>query len=287
MTAVAPTVQEPQTKVAGGTRRTALLRRYPMAVAGAVLVSFFVLVALFGPLFVGDPRQTTDAVLQSPSGLHLLGTDTFGRDVLTRAVVAARLDLLVGVIIAATALIVGSTIGVLSGYLGGVVDEIVMRLTDIVLAFPGFLLALILVAALGDGVFFVVVAVAVAFTPYFIRLSRASVLSEREREYVDAARLGGNGPVRVAYRHVLPNAIGPTLTQATLVAGWAILDVAGLAFLGVGIQPPTPEWGVMVAEGAGDVLTGAWWTSLFPGALIVLLAMGFHLIGDDLQGSGP
>lgn len=270
--------------VRGRPRLGAVVRRYPMATTGVVILSFFVLVAVFGPFLVGDPLRTTQDVLRPPSGSHPLGTDTFGRDVLTRSVVAARLDLVVGVIIAASAFVIGSALGVLAGYWGGAVDELVMRVTDVVLAFPGFLLALILVAALGDGVPYVVVAVAVAYSPYFVRLARSNVLSEREREYVDAARLAGNRRWRVAFFHVMPNAIGPALTQAALVAGWAILDVAGLAFLGVGIQPPTPEWGVMVAEGAGDVLSGAWWTALFPGALIVLLAMSFHLIGDDLQG---
>jgi peptide/nickel transport system permease protein len=223
-------------------------------------------------------------VLSGPGGAHLFGTDRFGRDVLTRAVVAARLDLVVGVAIAAVAAVVGSLIGVVAGYRGGVVDEAIMRVTDIVLAFPGFVLALILVAVLGDHIPFVIVAVAVAYSPYFIRLTRSRVLAEREREYVDAAALAGNRSWRIAFRHVMPNSLGPAYTQATLVAGWAILDVAGLAFLGVGIQPPTAEWGVMVAEGANDVIAGSWWTALFPGALIVLLALAFQLVGDDLQG---
>jgi peptide/nickel transport system permease protein len=261
-------------------------RKRPMALLGLVLLALYVLVALVGPVFVGDPLKTSaDDALVGPSASHLLGTDRFGRDVLARAVVAARMDLLVGVVIAAAAAAVGSLIGVVAGYLGGVVDELIMRVTDIILAFPGFVLALIIVAVLGPGVPNVVIAVAVAYSPYFVRLTRSRALAEREREYVDAAALSGNARWRIAIRHVLPNSLGPAYTQATLVAGWAILDVAGLAFLGVGIQPPTPEWGVMVAEGANDVLTGAWWTALVPGALIVVLALAFQMIGDDLQGS--
>jgi peptide/nickel transport system permease protein len=246
----------------------------------------YVLVALLGPVFVGDPLRTSPAeALTGPSATHLLGTDRFGRDVLARAVVAARMDLFVGVVIALAAASVGSLVGVIAGYAGGVVDEAIMRVTDVVLAFPGFVLALIIVAVLGEGIPNVVIAVAVAYSPYFVRLTRSRALGEREREYVDAAALSGNPRWRIALRHVMPNSLGPAYTQATLVAGWAILDVAGLAFLGVGIQPPTAEWGVMVAEGANDVLTGAWWTALVPGALIVLLALSFQMVGDDLQGS--
>jgi peptide/nickel transport system permease protein len=261
-------------------------RQHPMAVVGLVLLACYVLVALVGPAFVGDPLRTSPAeALTGPSAEHLLGTDRFGRDVLARAVVAARLDLFVGVVIAVAAAAVGSLIGVVAGYAGGVVDEVIMRVTDVILAFPGFVLALIIVAVLGEGVPNVVIAVAVAYSPYFVRLTRSRALAEREREYVDAAALSGNPRWRIALRHVMPNSLGPAYTQATLVAGWAILDVAGLAFLGVGIQPPTAEWGVMVAEGANDVLTGAWWTALVPGALIVLLALAFQMVGDDLQGS--
>lgn len=262
-----------------------LLRRYPMASIGVVIMSVYALTAIFGPLFVGDPLSTSPSdALAPPSSEHYFGTDRFGRDVFTRAVIAARLDVVVGIVIALIAAIAGSLIGVVAGYFGGAFDEVVMRVTDVVLAFPGFVLALILVAALGDSIPNVVVAVAIAYTPYFIRQVRARALAEREREYVDAATLAGNGRWQIAFRHVLPNSLTPAYTQAALVAGWAVLDVAGLAFLGIGIQPPTAEWGVMVAEGANDVMTGAWWTALFPGALIVALALAFQLIGDDLQG---
>jgi peptide/nickel transport system permease protein len=142
----------------------------------------------------------------------------------------------------------------------------------------------VLVAVTGNGIPNVVIAVTAAYIPYFIRLTRAETLSQREMEYVDGARLAGNRPWRVAFRHVLPNSLRPSLVQATLVAGWAILTVAGLAFLGVGIRPPTPEWGVMVAEGTPDIITGQWWTALFPGGVIVLAVMAFHFIGDEFGG---
>jgi peptide/nickel transport system permease protein len=263
--------------------RLPLWRRKPLLIVGAVILGLYVLLAIFGPMFVDDPRATDPAnFLQSPSPDNLFGTDKFGRDVFARAVHATRLDMSVGLIIAVAAMIIGSAIGVVSGYFGGWVDEILMRFTDIVLAFPGFVLALVLVAAIGNSTPNVVVAVTVAYIPYFIRLTRAQVLAERELEYVDGARLAGNGPWRIAFRHVMPNSLGPSFVQATLVAGWAILTVAGLAFLGVGIRPPTAEWGVMVAEGAPDIITGQWWTALFPGGMIVLAAMAFQFIGDEL-----
>ena len=262
-----------------------LWRREPLLIVGLIILGIYVFIAVIGPFLVADPR-VTDPVnfYKGPSGSFLFGTDKFGRDVFSRAVNAARLDIGIGVIIAVLAMVVGSAIGVVSGYFGGLVDEILMRLTDVVLAFPGFILALVLVAAIGNSVFNVVIAVAVAYIPYFIRLTRAQVLAERELEYVDGARLAGNGPWRIAFRHVMPNSLGPSFVQAALVAGWAILTVAGLAFLGVGIKPPTAEWGVMVAEGAADIMTGRWWTALFPGGMIVLAAMAFQFIGDEFGG---
>ena len=260
-----------------------LWRRKPLLIVGLVILTLFVLLAVFGPLFVRDPRVTDPAnAYQPPSPDYWFGTDKFGRDVFARAVHAARLDITIGIVIAAAAMVIGSTVGVISGYFGGWVDEALMRVTDVVLAFPGFVLALVLVAAIGNSIPNVVVAVTIAYVPYFIRLTRAQVLAERELEYVDGARLAGNGTWRIAFRHVLPNSLGPSVVQAALVAGWAILTVAGLAFLGVGIRPPTAEWGVMVAEGAPDIITGQWWTALFAGGMIVLAAMAFQFIGDDL-----
>lgn len=263
------------------------VRRNPLASAGIAILVLYILLAVFGPWFVADPIATDPAsAFQPPSADHWFGTDQFGRDVFARAVHSARLDLAIGVIIALAAMVIGSLIGLIAGYWGGWVDEVIMRITDVVLAFPGFVLALILVAVIGNSIPNVAVAVTVAYIPYFIRLTRAEVLSEREMEYVDGARLAGNPPWRTALRHVLPNSLESSLVQATLVAGWSILTVAGLAFLGVGIRPPTAEWGVMVAEGSPQIITGQWWTSLFPGGMIVLAVMAFHFIGDEFGGEG-
>jgi peptide/nickel transport system permease protein len=268
-----------------GRRLRKLVRQKPLLVMGVTLLIIFAGLAIVGPFFVADPLDTDPAnTYLSPSTEHWFGTDRFGRDVFARSVHAARLDLVIGVTIALIAMVVGSIIGVISGYFGGRTDEILMRFTDVVLAFPGFVLALIIVAALQETIPNVILAVSAAFVPYFIRLTRAQVLKERELEYVDGARLAGNSSWRVAFRHVLPNSLAPSVVGATLVTGYAVLTVAGLAFLSVGIQPPTAEWGVMVGEGAKDIITGEWWTSLFPGGMIVVAVMAFHFIGDEFGG---
>jgi len=271
--------------LSAGGRAARLLRRKPLLVMGFTLLAIFAGLAIVGPFFVADPLKTdVTAAFLGPSADHWFGTDNYGRDVFARSVHAARLDLTIGVLISAIALLIGSAIGVVSGYFGGRIDGLVMRLTDVLLAFPGFVLALVIVAALEDSTKNVVIAVSVSFVPYFIRLTRGQVLIERELEYVDGARLAGNNSWRVAFRHVLPNALGPSIVGATLVTGYAILTVAGLAFLSVGIRPPTAEWGVMVGEGAKDIITGEWWTSLFPGGMIVVAIMAFHFIGDEFGG---
>jgi peptide/nickel transport system permease protein len=263
--------------------RRSFVRRQPLMAVGVALLAGFAFMAIAGPLIVRDPLATDAAnVYASPSWSYPFGTDKFGRDVFARAVHAARLDLTLAIVIAVASTLVGSFIGLIAGYWGRAVDEVVMRSTDVVLAFPGFVLALLFVTVLGGSSVSVAIGVAVAYMPYFVRLTRAEVLAQRELEYVDAAILAGNPRWRVAVRHILPNALRPSLIQSTLVAGWAITTVGGLAFLGVGIQPPTPAWGVMVADGANDVLIGIWWTALFPGALIVLAATAFQFIGDDL-----
>lgn len=266
-----------------GLRRFRALRGRGAVTVGVCILGFMLIIGLIGPLLLGDPLDTNPMeTLRAPSWAHPFGTDEFGRDVFTRAVYAIRLDLGLGLATALSAMVVGTAIGVVSGFWGGRLGGFIMRATDVLLAFPGFVLAMLLVAALGNSIPKVMFAVGLAFVPYFVRLSRAQVLSERENEYVQAARLAGCSSWRVAFRHVLPNAVRPSIVQATLCAGWTILNVSGLAYLGIGIRPPTPEWGVMVSEGASDVLTGEWWTSLFPGLLIVLVVAAFHLIGDSL-----
>lgn len=251
---------------------------------GGTLLVVLLLLGLVGPLFAGSATVThPEHALLSPSGSHLFGTDRYGRDVFVRCIGAIRIDLLLAIVVAGCAFVVGSTIGAISGMIGRYVDELLMRLTDIMMAFPSFVLALVITASLGNSTAHAVIGISVAYTPYFIRLTRSRALSVRTLDFVAAARLAGRGRLRLAMVHVLPNSMQPALVQATLVAAWAILDIAGLSFLGVGVQPPTPEWGAMIADGYGDILTGQWWTACFPGVFILLAATAFHLVGDALE----
>jgi peptide/nickel transport system permease protein len=262
-----------------------VLRRHPQLGAGlAILLVLVITLALVQVLTPYDPlRGDPSVVLEPPSQAHVLGTDSFGRDILSRIAEGAWLDLPIAFATVAIAITVGLLIGALAGYMGGLVDMAVMRATDILMAFPSFILAMVMVAVLGNSVPTVVVAIAAAFVPDFIRLLRGEVLSEREMEYVDAARCAGNSEWRIMYVQLLPNCMTPVLVHGTLCLAWAILDVAGLAFLGIGITPPTPEWGVLVSEGVRYTISGDWWVSLFPGATILLAALGFNLVGDSLR----
>jgi peptide/nickel transport system permease protein len=223
-----------------------------------------------------DPMVT----LQGPSREHLMGTDQYGRDVFSRVLHAARLDLRVAISITAVALIVGSLIGGLIGFYGGALEHVVMRIIDVILAFPGFVLALGITAMLGNSTRNVIIAVAVAYIPYYVRLVRSEMLALREQEYASAAKVVGVRKIRILLYHLLPNALPIALAQATLNLGWGILDAAGLSFLGVGIRPPTAEWGVLVGEGAQYINSGQWWISVFPGVAILIAVLGFNLVGD-------
>jgi len=266
-------------------RFAATLREHPSLAIGLLIVGIVVIAALIGPLVMpyGPLATNPKMKLMPPSPTHPMGTDNFGRDILTRVVYAARLDLTIAFSVAAIALVAGALLGTLSGYYGRLLDDIVMRVTDILFAFPSFILALAITAMLGNKVINVIIAIVIAYIPYFVRLTRAEILTARELEYADAARCVGNPEWRIMYVHLLPNSLSPAFVQAALCLGWAILDASGLAFLGLGIRPPTPEWGVMVSEGAKNIISGHWWTWLFPGAMIVITAFGFHLIGDSLR----
>jgi peptide/nickel transport system permease protein len=259
-----------------------LARRRPALALGIVVVTIYLLVAMAGPLLMAyGPTQTNPrATFEPPSAEFPLGTDKFGRNVLTRIVYATRLDLMIAVSVAVSAFAIGSMTGGVAGYYGGWLDDIVMRVVDVMFAFPAFILAMAITGVLGDNVENVVIAIATAYVPYFVRLTRAEMLTVRTRQYADAALSVGNPGWRVMLVHLLPNALTPSLVQMALVFGWAILDAAGLAFLGLGITPPTAEWGVMVSEGAQRIITGEWWVWLFPGLAIVLVAFAFNLTGD-------
>jgi peptide/nickel transport system permease protein len=255
-----------------------------MTFAILIVLGIFLL-TLVGPMLTPyDPIEIGDgAWREPPSTLHPMGTDNYGRDIFSRLVHAARLDLTIGVVVAALSFLVGSLVGAFSGYIGGLFDDVVMRVADIVIAFPAFILAMGITAMLGTEVPFVVLAVAISYTPYIVRITRSEMLSVRELDYAAAAKCVGNPPWRIVLRHLLPNSISASLAQASLAVGWAILDVSGLSFLGLGIQPPRPEWGVMVRDGVSGIVAQDWWIYFFPGALITLTGLGFSLLGDGLR----
>ena len=264
-----------------------LRRTRASLIVGVAALAFVALLAVFGPLAVPHDPDTPDpaSITAAPSAQHWMGTDQYGRDILARVVAAARLDLVVAVSITALALTAGALIGAVSGFFGGVLDDVLMRLVDVLLAFPAFILALGITAMLGNETKYVVIAVAIAYTPYFVRLVRSEMLTLREAEYAAAAKCVGNRKLRIMGYHLLPNALPPALVQATLTLGWGILDVAGLSFLGVGIKPPTAEWGVLVADGAQYINSGQWWISVFPGIAILIAVLGFNLVGDWVRDS--
>ncbi len=260
------------------------LRRHPSALFGLAVLASYALLSLAGPVLIQyDPtHQDLSQVLLPPSGAHPLGTDQLGRDELTRLLYGARYSLTLGFLSVIIGLGVGLPLGAISGFFGSWIDLALQRLTDILLSFPAFLLALALVAGLGVGVRNIVVAVGVSSIPVFIRLIRASVLSIRELAYVEAARALGMARWRIILRHVIPNALAPAIVQATLQLGAAILVAAGLGFLGLGVQEPTPEWGAMLGEARNYIFTDAN-LATFPGLAIFLAVLAFNLLGDGLR----
>ncbi len=280
---LAPAARLPAERQAGAAFLRRLFRRR-LVILGAVLVVGFLLVSLAAPLLApqGYDEQDLTRRLHPPSSQHPLGTDMLGRDLLARIVWGARISLMVGFLAMSLGFFFGSLLGLFSGMYGGVVDRAVMGFMDILLAFPGILLALAVVAALGPGLYQVMVAVGVNQIPAFARLVRGSVLSVRKHEYVEAARAVGASDPRIMLRHIAPQVIAPVIVLASLDVGTAILASAGLSFLGLGAQPPLPDWGGMINQGRA-FLRSAWWVGVFPGLAIMLTVLGFNLVGDGLR----
>ncbi|HSE95709.1 MAG TPA: ABC transporter permease [Methylomirabilota bacterium] len=258
----------------------------PVARAGLAIVSVFVLVAVLAPL-VHHYDPTTDSSLSDrlkpPTGEHPFGTDSLGRDNLVRVVHGARVSLGLGVSSVVVAAVVGSLLGLIAGYAGGRSDLVLMFCMDIMLAFPSTLLAIAIVAMIGPGLRNSLLAISTVAIPIYARIARGAVLELREQEFVTAARgLGGSAP-RILLGHILPNALPPLIVQTTLAIAFAILEAAALGFLGLGAQPPTPEWGAMLADSYKYFASGAWWVFVFPGAAIMLSVLGFNLLGDGLR----
>lgn len=280
----APAAAQLPEKAEGWRETWRRFRRRRSAVLGLAILLFLAGLATIAPLLTSyDPEhQQLSRVLLSPSLTYPLGTDYLGRDILTRLLYGARLSLLIGFLAVAIGLLVGLPLGAISGYYGSWVDLIIQRIADILLSFPGFLLALSLVAILGIGLQNVVISVGISAVPSFIRLVRGSVLTIRELTYVEAAKSVGVRDGSIIVRHVMPNAMTPVIVQATLNLGTAILTAAGLGFLGLGVQPPTPEWGTMLGEGRNYIFSNPNMAT-FPGLAIFFAVLGFNLLGDGLR----
>jgi peptide/nickel transport system permease protein len=252
--------------------------------AGVAIVALVLLLAVFGPLIAPqNPDQINlFAVLQPPSVHHWFGTDNLGRDLFSRVLVGTRISVEVGVIILSLSVLFGTALGIISGLAGGLADEIVMRVTDLFLAFPGFILAAAIAATLGPSLQHTVLALAVVFWPWYTRLIRGQVLSLRDREFVLAARVARAGTLWIATRHLARNVLAILIVQVSLDVGYAILATSSLSFLGLGAQPPSPEWGAIIAEGRSYIQT-AWWWSTFAGIALALTVLGFNLLGDGLR----
>ncbi len=260
------------------------------AVIGLWIFVVFAFLAVFGP-WVAPHDATTQfrsATLQPPvwqdggSWTYVLGTDPLGRDMLSRLIVGARYSFFVGIVVVTIAASGGIIVGLIAGFAPKWLDSIIMRIMDIILAFPSLLLALVLVAILGPSLTNAMIAIAIVLQPHYVRLTRASVLSERQKDYVTSARVAGSGRVRLMFVTVLPNCLAPIIVQAALSFSTAILDAAALGFLGMGAQPPTPEWGTMLAE-AREFILRAWWVVTFPGIAILVTVLAINLMGDGLR----
>jgi len=258
--------------------------RHPATALGLALVLIVVLLALFAPLLATHDPLAPDpkAFLQGPSAVHWFGTDDLGRDIYSRTLYGARTSLLSAVGLVAIAAAIGITLGAVAGYMGGRVDDLLMRTTDMFLAFPGLILAMAIAATLGPGLFHALLALSLVWWPSYARLVRGQVLSLRQLDYVEAARAQGSPTWRIIRKEILPNAMTPIVVQVTIDLGYAILSTSGLSFIGLGVQAPTPEWGAMISYGRAHIMK-AWWYSTFPGLGIFLTVLGVNLLGDGIR----
>ncbi len=260
------------------------LKKSPLTIVGGVIILILCFSALFAPYITPyeyDEINPPDRLLP-PSKAHICGTDTAGRDVFSRIVYGSRISIRIGVTVVSLAAIFGSLIGLFSGYIGGKVDEIIMRITDVFFAIPYLILAMAISAALGPNLMNMMLSLSIVWWPVYTRLTRGQALLIRESTYIEAAKGLGAGNIRIVLRHVLPNSFSPIVVQASLDFGNAVLYAAALSFIGLGAQPPTPEWGAMIAMGR-DYLRDSWWYPTFPGLAIFITALGFNLLGDGLR----
>lgn len=260
------------------------LKKNRWAIGGLVIILLLALIALFANQIApyGYNDQNYMRMLEGPSRAHLLGTDNLGRDVLSRILHGSRLSLSIGFITTSIGLLAGGFLGAVAAYYGGRVDNVIMRFMDVILAIPGFIFAIALVTVLGPSLTNLMIAVGINTIPYFSRIIRSSVLSTKENEFIEAARVIGSSDLWIIFKHLIPNSLAPILVQATLRIGDTIIIASGLSFLGLGAQPPLPEWGALLSAGRG-YLRVAWWMATFPGIAIMITVLAFNLLGDGLR----
>ena len=269
-----------------GLWRDALRRLFynRLAFFGALVVLLVIFMAVFGPSLVRYDPDGMDfsALFSGPTSTHWMGTDEFGRDIFTRIVIGARISLMVGIVAVSISTIAGTLLGMIAGFSHRTIDEVIMRAMDVLYAFPFLLLAIAIVAVLGRGFLNVMIALGVVYTPIFARIARAAVLGVRNEEFIQAARAMGAGEARIIFNHIMPNILSPIIVEITLSLAFAILAEAGLSFFSLGVQPPTPSWGRMLAEGR-DYLHQSSWLPIFPGLAIMLTVLAFNFLGDGLR----
>ena len=262
------------------------LKRNKMAVLGLIILIILVLLAVFADVIANYDnvviKQNLAHRLQGPSAAHWLGTDEFGRDIFARLVHGTRVSLQVGIVAVGISIVIGGILGAVAGYYGGKLDNTIMRIMDIFLAVPSILLAIAIVSALGPSIINLMLAISISSVPSYARIVRASVLSIRDQEFIEAAKAIGASNTRIIFRHIITNSLAPVIVQATLGVASAILSTAGLSFIGLGIQPPAPEWGSMLSGGR-QYLRYAWWVTTFPGVAIMITILSLNLLGDGLR----
>jgi len=261
-----------------------LWRNTPLAMIGSFIIIIFLIIAIFAPILTSYSPidQNISGKLSPPSSEHLFGTDQFGRDIFSRVIYGTRVEVWIIFIVSIISVMIGITVGVTAGYFGGIVDEVLMRITDMFLAFPRLILAMVLTAALGPNLTNTMIAIALVDWTIYARLGRAEAMKVKSQPYIEAIRAIGANDLRIIVFHVLPMSISPVIVQLTLRMGTIILTAAGLGFLGLGVQPPTPEWGAIVSDGR-SYLVNHWWITTFPGIAIAIVVLGFNLLGDGIR----
>ena len=282
-----PSIAAPSARLEAWRRGFYRFGQSRLSVVGLSVAAAVIFVAIFGPWLAPHPDQVAGAVdtaarFRPPSLALPFGSNDVGQDMLSLVLAGARISVLAGLAVVAIGAGLGTLVGAVAGYVGGLVDEIVMRLTDLMLTLPSLILAMAIAAALGPGIGHMIVAIAVSWWPGFARLVRGEVIAKKHEAFIDAARAAGAGPVRIILRHILPNIFSPIIVKMSLDIGFAILTVASLGFVGIGVTPPTPEWGSLLSVARG-YMPDYWWTAIFPGLAIFLAVFGFNLLGDGLR----